>query len=72
MRTAQLNLRTFNVICPHCLATQTSAQGSEDFVPDEVEPGQVLKCTGVECGLEFRLPTTLRATPIQTRARTEE
>lgn len=61
-KTAQLILRIFNIICPHCQTKQTSGQGSEHFVPSDVKPGQDFKCTNEGCGQFFRLPTTLRAT----------
>jgi hypothetical protein len=69
MRTANLILLTFELLCPHCQAKQEAEPG-----PAEGEPGRTvytpadlagvteITCQEEGCKRMFRPPTTLRAT----------
>ena len=62
MRTATLSTESFTIQCPHCKELQThAATGSQQFTPQDVEPGQEMKCTSEDCKKLFRLPKKLQA-----------
>lgn len=62
LKTAKLSTEAFAVSCPHCEETQEHhGTGSQMFTPQDVTPGQQMKCTNRECGKKFKLPSKLRA-----------
>ena len=62
MRTARLKTEAFTIECPHCKAVQEEKQsGSQMFTPQDVEPGQEMRCTDEACKKLFRLPSSLKA-----------